>query len=914
MSKPNETDEHGAAPVETPWAKGVDEVAHALDTDLEAGLSEREAERRRERVGRNRLREAGGRSPWRILAEQFTSTVILVLVVAEILALAFGHRVEAAAIAAVLIVNAAIGFVSEWRATRAMKALRQLARPDVRVRRDGSPSTIDEEELVPGDIVVVEGGDRAPADLRLVEANAMRVDASALTGESVPVPKRTEPTDADAPLAERSSMLYKGTVVTEGSGRGLVVATGSSTELGQIAELAAGAEGGRSPLRRRLDRLGRRLAFLTLAIAAVVAAIGLLVGRDPTRMIETALALGVAAVPEGLPIVATIALARGMWILARNRALVNRLPAVETLGATQVIVTDKTGTLTENRMTLRHIVSASGEHRLDDHDEPDAATDAAELAPTVRRALDVGALCTNVEGASNEGADRASEDGLVGDPTEVALVRAAAAAGIDRNALLDEQPEVREVAFDPDRMLMATYHRRDGGEIRIAVKGAPGAVLQVCSRVAGDDGSSDLGQDERASWLDRAEAMAADGQRVLALAERTVTDQDEDPYRELTLLGMAGLVDPPREGVASAVEACKRAGITVVLATGDQAATARAIARQVGIVEDEDATVVEGTEMPTRAEGWDGEAGRALDARVFARVTPEQKLVLVQGIQAQGRTVAMTGDGINDAPALQTADIGVAMGRRGTDAAREAADMVLQDDAFETIVAAVRQGRVIFANIRKSVVFMLSTNLAEVLAVTVASVAGAFTALPLPLLPLHILYLNVLTDVFPALALAVGKGSGNVMDRPPRAADEPVLTADRWRGIVGWSIVLATSVLAASAIATFVLEMEPLQSITVSFLTLAFGKLWFTFVLRSPGTTLWRNDVVNNPWVWGALALCVPLLLAAVYLPGLSSVLQTREPGPSGWALLLAMSLVPALVGQAYRVWQRHAGQDTDAD
>jgi Ca2+-transporting ATPase len=902
VSEPPNDGTEATSAIERAWSRPPDDVQRQLDVDPGTGLDEAEIARRQERYGANRLREARGKSPLRILAEQFASTVILVLVAAEVLALVFGHGAEAIAIAAVLVVNAAIGFVSEWRATRAMQALRRMARPDVRVRRGGSERTVDEAELVPGDVVVIEGGDRAPADLRLIEANGLRVDESPLTGESVAVAKRVDPVDAGAALAERTCMLHQGTVVTEGSGEGLVVATGRATELGRIAELTASAEGQVSPLQRRLDRLGRRLAVLTLAIAAGVAALGLAVGQDPARMIETALALGVAAIPEGLPIVATIALARGMWLLARQQALVNRLPAVETLGATRVIFTDKTGTLTENRMTLARIVTEAGDVRMDD----EAEADPDDLVGSARRALEVGALCTNVATAEADG------DGEVqGDPTEVALVQAADRAGIARSELLERQPEVREVAFDADRMLMATFHRADEGGLRVAVKGAPGAVLEVCSSVATEDGSQALDDDARRDWHERADGLAADGLRVLALAERGASDPEEDPYRELTLLGLAGLVDPPRDGVRWAVEECRRAGIAVVLATGDQAATARAIAVRTGIVDDEQAEVVEGAEIGDGA-GDDVDRSDLLRARVFARVSPEQKLQLVEAFQDDGEAVAMTGDGINDAPALKTADIGVAMGRRGTDAAREAADMVLQDDAFETIVAAVRQGRVIFENIRRSVLFMLCTNLAEVVAVAVASVAGAFTGLPLPLLPLQILYLNVLTDVFPALALAVGRGGDDVMDRPPRPSGESVLTARHWREIGGWSLVVAASVLGASAVATFVMGLPELQAITVSFLTLAFGKLWFTFVLRAPGTGLLRNDVVRNPWVWAALALCIPLLLAAVYLPGLSDVLRTEGPGAGGWALLLGFSLIPFAVGQAVRAWQANRPETID--
>ncbi|MFO8149428.1 MAG: cation-transporting P-type ATPase [Trueperaceae bacterium] len=905
MPTPPDAEHAGAAAVEQSWARGVDEVVGALEVDPARGLDAQEVERRRERHGPNRLGEARRRGPLRILVDQFASTVVLVLVAAEVLALVFGRGAEAIAIAAVLIVNTAIGFVSEWRATRAMNALRELARPDVRVRREGAERTVAEDELVPGDVVIVEAGDRGPADVRLIEANGLQVDESALTGESVAVAKRTDAVGDDAPLAERSGMFFKGTVATAGSAEGLVVATGTATELGRISELAATAEGRMSPLRRRLDRLGRRLALLTLVLAATVAALGLLVGQDPTRMIETALALAVAAIPEALPIVATIALAHGMWLLARQNAVVNRLPAVETLGATQVILTDKTGTLTENRMQLVRVVTAADEHHLGGGRErrggAQAEDEPAEPEGTLRRVLEVGALCNNVSVADD--ADDEAE-GPQGDPTEVALALGARRLGLDRATLLERQPEVREEPFDAERMLMATFHRREDDDVRVAVKGAPGAVLDVCTQVAGEEGTRELGESARREWVERADALAAEGLRVLAVAERSTEDADADPYRELTLLGLVGLEDPPREGVRWAVEECQRAGITVVLATGDQAATAHAIARQTSIVADEGAEVVEGADLPASGDLGEDERRRVLDTRVFARVNPEQKLRLIEALQAEGRVVAMTGDGINDAPALETADIGVAMGRRGTDAAREAADMVLQDDAFETIVAAVRQGRIIFGNIRKAVMFVLCTNLAEVLAVAVASVLGAFTALPLPLLPLQILYLNVLTDVFPALALAVGRGADDVMTQPPRPREEAVLTAAHWREIAGWSLVLAASVLAASAVATFVLGMATLQAITVSFLTLAFGKLWFTFVLRAPGTGVLRNDVVRNPWVWAALALCVPLLLAAVYLPGLSDVLRTRAPGAGGWALLLGLSLVPFAVGQAVRVRQ----------
>lgn len=908
------------APIEAPFAKSADDVCAAVDVDPDQGLSDDEARRRLERYGPNALREARTKSPWRILLDQFMSTVIVVLIAADVVAIATARWEEAIAIAAVVLVNAAIGFTTEWRAVRAMNALRVMATPDVRVRRDGRGRSIDESNLVPGDLVVLESGDRVPADLRLLEANGMRIDEASLTGESVAVTKRVDAVDADAPLAERTSMTYRGTLITDGSGEGVVVATGMATELGRISALAESAEAQATPLQRRLDRLGRRLAVLTIVTAVLVATLGLIVGQDPQRMIETAIALGVAAIPEGLPIVATIALARGMWLLARRNALIDRLPAVETLGATQVIFTDKTGTLTENRMTLTRLLTEPGEHRLDEAegtiDDGDPGDDPGGLDPVVRRLLESGALCTNADasGVARRGPeddeDASEDESQQGDPTELALLRGAAMVGVHRGELLDDQPEEREVAFDAELMLMATFHRRDG-EYRVAVKGAPGAVLERCDRVATGDGDQALSDDERSRWLERSEAMAGEGLRVLGIAEKAAGDVGDEPYEGLVLLGLVGLHDPPRENVRWAVQECREAGIVVILATGDQAATARAIAFQTGIVDDEQAEVMHGSELEDPDAASEEARQRVLATRVFARVDPEQKLRLVETFQADGRVVAMTGDGVNDAPALKTADIGVAMGQRGTDAARQVADMVLQDDAFETIVRAVQQGRVIFGNIRKSVLFMLCTNLAEVVAVAVGSVIAAFIALPLPLLPLQILYLNVLTDVFPALALAVGRGGSEVMNRPPRPRSESILTPDHWRAIVASSLVIAASVLAALAIATFGLGLPRLEAITVSFLTLAFGKLWFTLVLATPGTHPFDNSVVRNPYVWGALALCIPLLLAAVYLPGLAGVLNTAPPGAAGWGLLLAFSAVPFVAGLALRARQYATRSDS---
>ncbi len=880
-----------------------------LEVEPEHGLSEREAQRRRQEHGPNRLRRRRRRSAWRILLDQFESVVILILAVAAVLAFATGRWAEGIAVVAVIAVNTAIGFVSEWRAVRSMEALRAMTRRQARVRRDGKERQVAAHDLVPGDVVVIGEGDGVPADVRLLEANGLQVDESALTGESVPAPKQVEPVAEEAPLAERADMLFMGTTVAQGSGLGVVSGTGMETELGKIADLAEGAgEEEKTPLERRLDRLGRRLAWVVIGVAAVVAGAGLLAGRSTVLMIETAIALGVAAIPEGLPIVTTIALARGMHLMARRQVLVNRLPAIETLGATRVIFTDKTGTLTENRMRARVIATSEGEQEVpgDEEGEPSAGeTPAGEDVEAMwRRALRVGVLCTS----ASLGGD--ADEGPHGDPTEVALLRAGRAVGLTREALLEDAPKEREVPFDPELKMMATFHRAGAGGLEVAVKGATSAVLEACQEVAGRGGEAQpLEGEQRRQWTARADDLAGRGLRVLALATKQVEDAGAEPYQGLRLLGLVGLLDPPRPEVREALAACRAAGVRVVMVTGDQAETARAIAREVGLFDGQEEQgeerVLTGRDLAEEPEDPaqvnDQERRRVLATAVFARVDPGQKLRLIDLYQQEGETVAMTGDGVNDAPALRQADIGIAMGQRGTDAARQAADMVLKDDAFQSIVAAVEQGRVVFGNIRKAVLFMLCTNLAEVLSVTVASVAS----MPLPLRPLQILYLNVLTDVLPALALGMGRGHPGVMQRPPRPPSESVMTRRHWLAVGGWSVLLGACVLGALSAALYGLGLAQEAAVTVSFLTLAFGKLWFVFNLRDPRTRLLDNDVVRNPWLWGALGLCAGLLLLAVYLPGLSSLLETRRLGWSSWGLVLGISLVPFAVGQMLRFVQR---------
>lgn len=889
----------------TPWAADFEKVLSGLGVDPDKGLSDGEVKKRRGEYGPNRLRKGQRKSSLKILVDQFESPIVLLLMLAAILSFSFGEWMQGLAIVVVIIVNGAIGFFTELNAVRSMEALQQMTRVKAKVRRKGQVEKIPAEDLVPGDVVVVEAGDIVSADIRLFEANKMQVDESALTGESVPVSKHTDPTEEDVPLAERSNMLFKGTSLTGGSGHGVVVNTGMETELGKISELAEeAAEEEETPLEKRLNRLGYRLIWVTLAVAVLVLISGLIAGKELLLLIETSIALAVAAIPEGLPIVATIALARGMWRMARLNAVVNRLSAVETLGSINVIFTDKTGTLTENRMKVERfaVPSEKGIEEIvvkgGNNEEEGFYVEEKKVKPSehevLRHLLQTIVLCNNANLAwkSPEDAGKA-----VGDPLEVALLVAGLKAGIKRDTLLEELREEREEAFEPETKMMATYHSVDG-RYRVAVKGSPEAVLDVCTSVRSGKNNSEMDEDARQVWLEWNDTLAKEGLRVLAAAEKEVDSPDVEPYENLTCLGLIGLLDPPRKDVKSAIEECQAAGIRAVMVTGDQPVTAKNIALAVGLVDNPDIEVIHGSDIrePEALSRQDRE--RFIRAPIFCRVSPKQKLELIGLHQSNGSIVAMTGDGVNDAPALKKANIGVAMGKKGTQVAQEAADMVLKDDAFRTIVVAVEQGRAIFDNIRKFILYLLSGNVAQIMIVGLAILAGA----PLPILPLQILYLNMLGDVFPALALGLGKGDPSKMKRPPREPNEPILTRGHWFAIGGYGVLICGIVLAALALAFVWLEAEESRAVTVSFLTLAFARLWHTFNMRDPGTGFFRNEVTRNPFVWAALALCAGLLVVAVYLPGLSLVLSLEPPGANGWLLILGMSLVPWAVGQILKI------------
>ncbi len=873
------------------WGKSSQDVLEQFGSSQKEGLNAKQIKKRKTKYGLNRLMETKKKNILVIWTNQFKSFIIGLLFTAAVLSFAFNEVVEGIAISAVIIINALIGFFTELKAVRSMEALQKLGGITARVRRDGEIREIHAEEMVPGDIVIVEGGDVVTADIRLLDASKLQADESPLTGESVPVSKTIESVSNEASLAERSNMLFKGTAITRGSGEGVVVETGMKTELGKISSLVEEAGEETTLLERQLNKLGHKLIWITLAIALIVALSGIMAGKATFLMIETAIALAIAAIPEGLPIVATIALARGMWRMAKRNALINKLSAVETLGSINVIFTDKTGTITENRMTVTQMILESGTVNINKQFFKHGESLQPLNDSIFKLALETGVLCNNAYLPQNETFD---EEKAVGEPLEVALLVAAAKAGLKRDDLKKKLPELREEAFDSDVMMMATFHKQKK-KYRVAVKGAPENVIDACSFLQTEAGQVEMNDENRTKWREKNKEMAERGLRVLALATKTVDSVKAAPYDGLVFVALVGMLDPPRELVAEAIQSCKNAGIKTIMVTGDQEITARNIGLAVGLVSESKAKVIHSKEIPTIG-GLKSEEKiqQLLQTSIFARISPKQKLDLIDLYQKKGNIVAMTGDGVNDAPALKKADIGVAMGKRGTQVACEASDMVLKDDAFSTIVSAVEQGRVIFNNIRRFVIYLLSCNISEILTVFLASMVNA----PLPILPLQILFLNFVTDVFPALALGAGEGNPDIMRQPPRDSKESIITRSRWILIGGYGFMITATVLGALALALVCFGMAEERAVTISFLTLAFAQLWHVFNMRDRDSHPLFNDITGNFYVWGALLLCSTLLIMVVYIPVLADVLKLVDPGFKGWTLVLGMSFLPYLIGQ----------------
>ena len=906
---------HGVAAPEHPWhTLSVEEVARSLAADPVRGLTDAEAARRLAQYGPNALAAAEGRSALAILAGQFKSLIAALLVGVSVVAFALGETVEAVAVLVVIVLNSAVGFLTEWRAERALTALQRQAVPTAHVVRDGREREVPAAELVPGDVVVLAAGSRVPADGRVAESAQLQVAEAALTGESVPVTKATDAVaDADAPLGDRLGMAYLGTAVTGGRGRMVVTGTGTQTEVGRIGTLLGGAGGRETPLERKLTQLGHALIGVVLAFGAAIVAAGWLRGYGFLPMLEVGISLAIAAVPEGLPAVATMTLAIGMQRMARRGALVRRLPAVETLGSTTVICTDKTGTLTRDEMTVRVLqlgarrveVSGAGYAVAGEFTDGRAALDPRADAH-LALALRAGALCSDATLDLTGGGAAA----VLGDPTEGALLVAALKAGLAKGDLERESPRVGEVPFTSEAMRMVTVHGTPGGPAVAYVKGSPAVVAESCDRQFTAEGVQPMTPEGRQRVMADNHELAGRALRVLALATKDLPKGygDGDLAGGLVFVGLVGMIDPLREEAKAAIGKCRRAGIRVVMITGDQEATAAEIGRQLGLDRDlqgRPLRTAHGRELAgLDAAGWQKVAA---GVGVFARVSPEQKLRIVEALQAGGEVVAMTGDGVNDAPALKQADIGIAMGVKGTEVAKEAAAMVVTDDDFGTIVGAVEQGRVIYANILRFIRYLFSCNLAEILVVFAALMAGW----PLPLAALQILWLNVLIDVFPAMALALEPSDPDTMARPPRDPREPLVTR-RFLGVIAWQAAL----LAGAALAAFSVGLRwhgsegtgLRHATTLTFTTLALALIFHAFSARSRRRSAFTARLFTNGWLWAAVAVSLLLQVAAVYLSPLQGVLQTVPLAAADWGVVLACSLAPVGVVELVKFARRAAG------
>lgn len=868
-------------------------VCESLNVDSQSGLAESEVQARQLRYGPNALPRTKPRPAWRLLVDQFRSIVIGLLAVAAAISWTTSDTAEAIAILIVLVLNAAIGFATEWQAGRALEALRRQSHTNSRVRRNGFETTIDAEQLVPGDIIILNAGDSVPADSRLLEAVNLETEESALTGESATVNKNSGAVPVETPLAERRSMLYLGTSIAAGRGVAVVVNTGASTQLGKIGRLVATSTKDRSPLESQLARLGRRLVYLVLVIAAVVMVTGWLRGDGLWLMIEVGISLAVAAVPEGLPAVTTLILALGVLRMARQRAIVRRLSAVETLGSTTVICTDKTGTLTENRMTVREYYLSDGRRiEIGEFERP------LESDELLQQAVRIGVLC-------NEAAFRAGatdETRTIGDPTETALLVVADALVLDVSSERAIHPRVAEQPFHALSKRMTTLHRSTDGQHFAALKGAPGVVLDACSYYVDGQGNKVTLDAESLGRIEFAnEQMAKRALRVLALAIKGFKDEPAHAAEEalesgFTFVGLVGMIDPPRPGVADAIRRARIAGIRTVMLTGDQLNTGIAIARELGLGKTEP-TALHGRDLIDTEDERLAELARNTD--VFARVSPEEKLRIVEALQKAGEVVAVTGDGVNDAPALKRANIGVAMGQRGTEVAKEAADVVLADDNFETILRAVEGGRTIYANITKFVHMMFSHNLAEVLMIFTAIAAGW----PLPLLPLQILWMNLVTDVFPALALAMEPSSPEAMRQPPRSMQSTFLSRP-FLVLVAWQSMMLAALALGAYIWALRVDGPGNHARTIALFSLVAVQLGHTFNCRSRTRTVF-DGLFKNPFLWLAALIVVALQLLAVYFSPLARILNTTQPSPTEWLVIGGCALFPIVIVELTKLVHR---------
>ena len=880
------------------FSQTVSDSAQNLKVDVSKGLSAQEVAKRTQEYGSNRLEGGKEKSVLQMALEQLKDFLVLILMAAAIISIGLGEALEGIVILAIVVLNTFLGVYQENKASNALKALKEMASPHAKVLRDGQVVEIASSEVVPGDVVILEAGDYIPADLRLIEAVNLKVDEAALTGESVPVEKDAKVIlPEDASLGDRINCAYMGTVITYGRGRGVITDTGMKTQMGNIAGMLNSAEEEATPLQKKLDSLGKTLGIVCLVVCAIIFMLGWWHGDGLFESFMNAVALAVAAIPEGLTVVVTVVLAMGMQKMVKVNAIIKRLSAVETLGSTTVICSDKTGTLTQNKMTIQRIydgkefydVSGTGYSGVGDIIDSNGNKD----AEPVRKILEGILLC-------NDAIYDPKNESIVGDPTEGAMVVLAHKAGIVKNALEEQYPRLQEIPFDSDRKLMSTFHNI-GGSTVMYTKGAPDELLRRCVSIEVGGKVEPLTEEKRQEILSANQSFAESALRVIGSAYRNVdkVDTSFEAENDLVFTGLVGMIDPPREEAKEAIDVCKKAGIQVKMITGDHKITATAIGRQLGIVEGE-AVAIEGRAISEMDDTQLQECVKTTN--VFARVSPEHKVRLVDAVRANGNIAAMTGDGVNDAPSLKHADIGIAMGITGTDVSKEAADMILTDDNFASIVKAVSEGRTIYSNIRKVVGFLLSCNIGEILVIFLAMLAN----LPVPLVAIQLLAINLITDAFPAFALGMEKEEAGVMDRAPRDPSEPIVDKKMAIAVGIQSVFLALGTLGSFLYGyyvhgsmengVFVPGLEVAR--TAAFLTLVLGELLRAYSARSEKTSVFKMKVFENSYLNKCVLFSLLFLIASIYVPFLQPIFSTVPLVLDEMVVALLLAFVPMLGGE----------------
>ena len=888
------------------YKKSKEEVVSQLSTSTDKGLSNEEAQKRLEKYGPNALKEEGKQSMLSKIIAQFNDFLILILIVAAVISYFVGEKVDAVVIIAIVIVNAALGIYQEGKAEKSLEALKKMAAPSAKILRNGNVEVIPSNNVVPGDIVILETGDVIPADLRLIESSNLKVEEASLTGESVPVEKDSNITfDEDVSLGDRVNMAYSSTIVSYGRGKGVVVGTGHDTEIGKIATMIQTYDNEPTPLQRKLNQLGKFLGIVVIVVCLVVFGLGLYQGRDVLSMFMTSISLAVAAIPEGLAAIVTIVLALGMNRMVERNAIVKKLLSVETLGTTTYICSDKTGTLTQNEMTVvkvytdDKIIDVSG---IGYEPKGKFTMDGVEVenvtgSVNINTLLSIGTLCSDARLTE-------TDDGykILGDPTEGALVTLAEKAGIRQEEINQKYPRIEELPFDSDRKMMTTFHENFiPGKVVSFTKGAPDILISKSSSIYLNGEIVPFTEDLKKKVLDVNSKFSREALRVLAMAFRQYDSLPNEITTEtiennLIFVGLVGMIDPPREEAKEAIKKCKNAGIKTVMITGDYKETAFAIAKQLGMADHESQAMM-GQELDNLTDEELREVVK--EKRVYARVSPEHKVRIVDALKKNGEIAAMTGDGVNDALALKKADIGISMGITGTDVAKNTAEVILTDDNFASIVAAVEEGRIIYSNIKKFVFFLLSCNIGEVLVIFLSILLG----FEVPLLPIQLLWLNLVTDSFPALALGMEKGDPEIMDIPPRDPDEPILDKDMIKALVVQSIAISAATLGA-----YIWGMRTYGTVnlyyarTITFATLITAELLRAYSSRSLNHSILKIGVFSNKTMVRSTLLAFALLLVVIYVPALQPIFDTFAMGLGDWSMVLLFSIIPLVFGELYKV------------